>query len=67
MLQDVVPCGLWAGSRKHALHHRYGNVAYQKLFTYIDAAMGTLPKDKTDNAKAKAAPAEARLRSLTTN
>ncbi|KAG1653268.1 hypothetical protein FOA52_002728 [Chlamydomonas sp. UWO 241] len=61
MLQDVVPCGLMAGSRKHALHHRYGNVCYQKFFTYIDAAMGTLSKDKSATAKALAAPAEPQL------
>mmetsp|Transcript_7918 Transcript_7918/g.23862 ORF Transcript_7918/g.23862 Transcript_7918/m.23862 type:complete len:290 (+) Transcript_7918:1403-2272(+) len=47
MLQDVVPGGLWAGSRRHALHHRHGNVCFQKFFTYLDAAMGTGPRAPT--------------------
>lgn len=39
MLQNVVPFGLWAGSRRHDYHHRCGKLYFQKFFTYLDNAM----------------------------
>ncbi|GMH42466.1 hypothetical protein BSKO_10385 [Bryopsis sp. KO-2023] len=36
MLQNIIPCGLWGGSRRHDFHHRYGGLYYQKFFTYMD-------------------------------
>lgn len=50
MLQDVVPCGIWAGSRMHSLHHQRGTVGFQKLFTYLDRLMGTYPGDRQRRA-----------------
>ncbi len=36
MLQNVVPLGIWGGSRRHEQHHKLGHGNYQKFFTYID-------------------------------
>jgi len=44
MLQDVVPGGLRAGSRRHDEHHRVGTVYYQKFFTWIDDALAYVKK-----------------------
>ena len=44
MLQDVVPGGLWAGSRRHDEHHRVGTVYYQKFFCWIDNTLGYVRK-----------------------
>jgi hypothetical protein len=41
MLQNIIPYGLWGGSRQHNAHHVHGTVHYQKFFTYIDTLMGT--------------------------
>jgi Fatty acid hydroxylase superfamily len=41
-LQNVVPLDLWGGSRRHDAHHARGNVCYQKFFTYLDNALGTV-------------------------
>eukprot|EP00803_Ostreobium_quekettii_P003542 evm.model.scf_1306.1 EVM.evm.TU.scf_1306.1 scf_1306:102-4826(+) len=40
MLQNVVPFGLWAGSRRHYVHHRDGRFYYQKFFCYLDDFFG---------------------------
>jgi sterol desaturase/sphingolipid hydroxylase (fatty acid hydroxylase superfamily) len=42
MLHRVVPMQVVAGPRRHDLHHRQGNVNFQKFFTYFDFACGTL-------------------------
>jgi len=38
MLQNVVPFGLWGGSRMHDEHHRLSDRNYQKFFTFLDSA-----------------------------
>lgn len=39
MLQDVVPWGLWGGSRRHDLHHRTGRKHYAKFFGALDGML----------------------------
>jgi hypothetical protein len=38
MLQNLVPFGLWGGSRLHDEHHKLGDRNYQKFFTFLDRA-----------------------------
>jgi sterol desaturase/sphingolipid hydroxylase (fatty acid hydroxylase superfamily) len=44
--QNIVPFGLWAGSKRHHIHHRNGNVYFQKFFTYLDNGFGLVEKEK---------------------
>tara|TARA_R110002050_G_scaffold222527_2_gene358353 strand:+ start:386 stop:661 length:276 start_codon:yes stop_codon:yes gene_type:complete len=47
MLQNVVPLGLWGGSRRHEWHHRCGRVYFQKFGTFWDDLLGfTLASEK---------------------
>jgi len=39
-LQNVVPFGIWGGSRRHHIHHRHGRAYFQKFFTYLDNLFG---------------------------
>eukprot|EP01025_Chloroclados_australasicus_P039339 TRINITY_DN4068_c1_g1_i3.p1 TRINITY_DN4068_c1_g1~~TRINITY_DN4068_c1_g1_i3.p1 ORF type:complete len:289 (+),score=10.20 TRINITY_DN4068_c1_g1_i3:99-965(+) len=43
-LGNVVPFGLWGGSKQHDIHHRVPNVYYQKIFTYLDIWYGSAAK-----------------------
>jgi hypothetical protein len=44
--QNVIPFDIVAGSRKHHIHHRNGNVYFQKFFCYFDNLFGFIEKDK---------------------
>ena len=45
----MVPCDIVGGSRKHHIHHRVGNVYFQKFFCYLDNWFGFTEKDKNNN------------------
>lgn len=45
MLANVVPFGLWTGSRVHEYHHAVGRSHFQKFGTHLDWLCGLLPKD----------------------
>jgi hypothetical protein len=42
MVQNVVPFRIFAGSTVHDIHHKRGNVNFQKFFTYLDYFNGSL-------------------------
>eukprot|EP00873_Tetraselmis_striata_P017386 jgi/Tetstr1/437650/TSEL_026317.t1 len=46
MLANVVPFGLWAGSREHEYHHAVGRHYFQKFGTHLDWACGLLPRSR---------------------
>jgi cholesterol 25-hydroxylase len=35
-LENIIPGGLWAGSKRHHEHHRTGKLYFQKFFAYLD-------------------------------
>lgn len=41
----IMPFGLGAGSRKHAIHHRVGEGHYQPFFTWWDAGLVVIEKN----------------------
>jgi len=44
--QNLVPFGLWAGSKRHHVHHQNGRYYFQKFFTYLDNFFGLVEKSK---------------------
>jgi sterol desaturase/sphingolipid hydroxylase (fatty acid hydroxylase superfamily) len=43
--QNVVPFGVWTGSRRHHYHHRFGKHYYQKFFFTLDRLFGFFQKN----------------------
>ncbi|KAK9823392.1 hypothetical protein WJX72_002452 [[Myrmecia] bisecta] len=52
-LENVVPFGLWAGSRRHEAHHRHGRLYYQKFFLPVlsEGKMMSFSKSKGSSAR----------------
>jgi sterol desaturase/sphingolipid hydroxylase (fatty acid hydroxylase superfamily) len=42
MVHNIVPYNIFAGAVVHDLHHKKGNVNFQKFFTYLDYLFGSL-------------------------
>lgn len=48
--QNLVPFGIWGGSRRHHIHHRTGKAYFQKFFTYLDNIFGFIDEKCTNIA-----------------
>lgn len=56
MPQNVVPFGIFAGSRRHTQHHITGRAYYQKFFVYADNFFGFVDNSEIVHSKTKKLP-----------